>query len=490
MKKWITIDERRIQKEMDYWNIPGMAIALIQEGVPDQICCFGWRDKERRLEVTENTKFCVASCSKSMTAVLIAALVDEGVLDFDVPVRNYVPEMEMWDAKASREMTLRDMLCHRTGLGGYDIVWPNDEGRGRTAERLRFLKPNEPFRAVSQYSNLIYIMIGYIAERVTGKCWPQLMREYVFDPLGMSRTSCLASEITGDEDHAEPYQVIDGKLTKLPFWNMDMAGPAASVNSTTSDMVRWIRFHIDGGRNQEGKRILSKEVFAQMHEAQIAYDDAGGLDEDYYTCNGYGFGWRVGTYRGIHIQKHSGKIDGYSTFQLYLPDSKTGFFIALNLHSPSNPIFYSVVYSMIDEMFGLESCEWFKRFRDGGDHAAPELFEDCKKDLVRPLMTESKRDVPFEENEIEWVGIYEEPGYGFMKIEEEEENGQKQLYLSYRDQKLRLYHFGEELFWMEGVKADIWTMKVPVTLKKEDGLYLVYVGYEPLTEPARFIKIQ
>ena len=355
--------------------------------------------------MTEDSKFCVASCSKSMTGVLIAALVDRGYLDLDTPVCNYVPEMKMWDAEASARMSLRDMLCHRTGLGGYDVIWPNEEGRGHTAERLRYLKPNKPFREVSQYSNLIYIMIGYVAERVTGRPWSELMKEYVFDPIGMDRTCCLASEILEDQDHAEPYQVIDGKVTKLPFWNMNMAGPAASVNSTARDMAKWIRFHMNGGKNERGEQIISEEIFRQIHQPQIAYNDSGRPDEDFYSCDGYGLGWRIGRYRGIWLQKHGGKIDGYSTLQMYLPEEKVGFILMMNLHTPSDPVFYPIVYSMMDSIFGLDEIDWDKRFRERQEYTVQNRYEGCQRDLTKGVLPKESKGTSFSEDIHAWEGI-------------------------------------------------------------------------------------
>lgn len=493
VKKLAAIDTCRIESKMNYWEIPGMMVVLLQDGQADQIQCFGWRDMERRMPMTEDTKFCVASCSKSMTAVLIAALADKGLLDLDIPVCNYVPEMEMWDPDASEKMTLRDMLCHRTGLGGYDIIWPNADGRKKTAERLRYLKPNKHFREVSQYSNLIYIMIGYIAERVTGRTWPELMKEYIFEPIGMERTCCLAEEMLQDENHAEPYQVIDGVLTKLSFWNMDMAGPAASVNSTARDMAKWIRFHMNGGKNEKGEQVISEELFTQLHQPQIEYDDSGRPDEDCYACDGYALGWRTGKYRGIRLQKHGGKIEGYSTLQMYLPDEKVGFIIMMNLHTPSDPVFYPMVYSMIDDIFGLDPIDWDERFQQIGEYAASERYEGCKRDMTKDVLKEEAKGTPFRGDVLEWVGIYEDPGYGRMEIEKrnaESECESESLFLTYREQTLPLHHWGGECFWMEGVKEDVWTARVPVMITKEDNQYLVCIDYEPLAQPGRFIKIK
>ena len=154
MKTLGPIDEKRILQEMEYWGVPGMAIGVIRDGKPDEIQCFGYRSREEQLPVNEDTVFCIASCSKSMNAALICALASEGMLDLDKPVTTYAPELQMYDSETRAKMSLRDMLCHRTGLSGYDIMWPDPAGRRAMAERMRYLKPNKAFREKSQYSNL------------------------------------------------------------------------------------------------------------------------------------------------------------------------------------------------------------------------------------------------------------------------------------------------------------------------------------------------
>ncbi len=164
-RKWVELDQQWkafIDRERRYWRVPGLAVVLIQPGGPDQILCLGWRDTEKRLPVNAETQFCIASCSKSMTAAMLARLADAGKLDLDVPVRAYAPDLLMKDEETAAKMTLRDMLCHRTGLGGHDALWPGQTTRDELARRIRYLQPNMKFRERAQYSNLLYAMAGYV----------------------------------------------------------------------------------------------------------------------------------------------------------------------------------------------------------------------------------------------------------------------------------------------------------------------------------------
>ena len=168
------IDREKLQKEIDYWRIPGCAVTVFGDGW-EETACLGYRDREGGLAFDEDTLFCVASLSKSMTSGLIAALVAEGTLDYDRPIKEFLPEFQLWDREASEKFTLRDMLTHSTGFGAHDILWPAD--RAELAKRMRYIEPMDRFRGRPIYSNVIYALIGYVAEAVTGKTWPALMQE-------------------------------------------------------------------------------------------------------------------------------------------------------------------------------------------------------------------------------------------------------------------------------------------------------------------------
>ena len=479
------VDEGWIQREMDYWRVPGIAIGIVKEGEEPQTLCRGYRDIEKKLPFNEDTLFCVASCSKSMTAALLARLTDEGVLDLDTPVKEIVPKFKLWDEVASKETTLRDLLCHRTGLGGYDTLWPGRENRAWLAERLAYLEPTFPFRKKAQYSNVLYAVAGYVAEYITGTPWEALMETYIFWPLGMSRTCCSGSRMIADFNHAEPYYVRNGAQQKVPFWNVDQAGPAASVNTTLTDMIRWLQFHIRGGKTADGTPLLRETLFQQLHRPHIKYEDGAGLPDNCFPADHYCLGWLSGRYRGREMQKHSGKIEGYSTLQAYLPEEKIGVVIMANLHSPSTPIFYTICYTVFDLLLGFHDRDWAAEFHPGGEQAPVEAYLDCDKDYASRRLTADLEKKPRSFDLPSYAGCYWNPGFGYVVVEAKE----KGLWLHYRDQTLPLRHWGENQFWMDGVKEDVLTIRVPVIFeRRNDGITAVKIGYEERLENIRFIR--
>lgn len=322
---------RLIRKMMDYYSIPGMAIGVIDRGEV-HVESFGIRDASGRPFLTDTISG-IGSCSKSMTALAVMRLAEKGLLDIDAPIASYIPGFALWDEAASAQVTLRDMLCHRTGVGGHDGAWPdNSISRVDYLKRLKYLEPNAPFRTLAQYSNVMYAAIGGIMEAVTGKKWETILREEIFEPLGMDRTFCLMDEAAADENCAMPFWWDQG-LHEIPRWNIDQAGPCGSVMSSAEDMVKWISFHIHGGE-EKGTYLLTPQDFLAMHKPQILMDYPhvkGG------RSLGYGFGWRVMEYHGAMVQQHTGKIEGYSAFQFYIPSLSCGAVYLQNLHAPTIP---------------------------------------------------------------------------------------------------------------------------------------------------------
>ena len=481
------IEQKLVEDEMYYWRAPSVGISVTRLNKPDEYIFAGERDVKNHLPVNPDTMFCIASCSKSMTATLIGCLVSEGILDFDRPVREYVPEMKLWDPVASEKYTLRDMLCHRTGFGAHDVIWPMKEDRKVMAERIQYIEPVGIFRDKVIYSNVMYGLIGYVAEAVTGKSWGRLMEEYLFMPIGMKRTNCSANAMEKDSNYAKPYFVKDGVITEVPIWNVDQCGPAASVNSTHRDMLKWLRFNCRGGVTEDGRRLLTEEVFKEIHTPQMDYVDECSEYGDYYWGHKYCMGWRSGEYKGRKYQKHSGKIEGYSSFQIYLPDEQIGMFVTVNMHSPTMGLTMSLVYEVLDNLLGETSEAWNKVFRPGGERAPLTAYKDCDADYTEGRLTREAEGVPTQLKPKDITGEYINPGYGKAVIMSDESGN---LRLAYRDQTLPLVHWGRNEFFMDGVKADVMTLRVPVLFKmNEDGrVCKVEIGYESGAENIVFVR--
>lgn len=473
---------KAIEKEMDYWKIPGAAIAVIKDGKLTESIGFGYRNAEEKLPATADTQFGIASCSKSMTSALIAILVDKGILNYDEPVTTYASKLIMNDP-AAKNMTLRDMLAHKTGFGTHDAIWPGDRSRDELAESLRYIRPCAEFRDEAIYSNVIYALAGYVAECATGESWDELMQKYIFNPLGMTRTNCSVDIMKDDLNYSKPYRYRNGRLNPLKLWNVDLAGPAASVNSTANDMAKWLMMHIAGGKMQDGTVLIQPETFKEMHTVQSQFEDSIGRGDGFFECNDYSMGWRYGKYKGREFHKHTGKIEGFSSIQAFLPEVGVGVMLLTNLHSPTVPFMYVTLYSILDEVLGEEYEDWSRKFH-GEELPEEEVYLDCDVNYITEEQTHNTHPtMPLDE----YVGTYHDNGYGTVKIVIKD----NVLYMQYRDMDLPLKHYHYDVFSAEGILEDVWLITAPVSFVIENGkVNAVAIRFETMVPDIIFKKIK
>ena len=470
-----------ILSEMAYWRVPGICVSYVSpkaEGAKG----FGIRNINGEA-VSEDTVFCIASCSKAMTSAVIAMLVSEGKLDYDKPVKEYLPQFRMADPIAESQTTLRDMLCHRTGLGPHDGIWPSDCSSSEFEERFAHLAPTAPFRKKAQYSNIIYTLAGHVAQQVTGLSWPDLMKKYLFEPLDMTSTTCAAAELISAADHAEPFQVKDGKLTQLKIWDVDTVAPAASVNTTGKDMIKWLRFLTSGGKLTSGRQLISADVFEEMIKKQIDFTDFIEGD-NLFPLDGYSFGWQTGRYRDMYILRHTGKIEGYSSIQVFMPEKQIGVSVLLNFHSPTMSLMLTVLYHVLDRLLGLPDCDWAKEFH--GEEPVPEAdFNDCYVDLFGERYPQAE-ERNFDPQDGNMTGIYRNPGYDPVEIIKEDDK----FYLVNRHMKNLIKPYFGGLYKVVGLKEDILTYDLPMSfIKDRDGnITALALPLEPLTSDIIFTK--
>jgi len=183
--------EEVVTDAMKKFDVPGMAIAIVKYNDVVYSKGFGYRDVEKQLPVTPDTLFAIGSSTKAFTTFVLGTLVDEGKIEWDKPVRNYIPWFKLYDTGASERMTPRDLVTHRSGLPRHDLVWYNnyDASRKWLVERLPYLEPSADLREKFQYNNLMFLTAGYLTEVVTGKTWEEAVRERILLPLSMTRTN-------------------------------------------------------------------------------------------------------------------------------------------------------------------------------------------------------------------------------------------------------------------------------------------------------------
>jgi len=421
---------------MEDWQVPGVAVGVIHDGEIVLGSGFGYRDLENRLPVTEHTTMAIGSNSKSFTVTAMAMLVDEGRLDWDEPVRDYLPDFRLYDEFATAEMTPRDLVTHQSGLPRHDNVW---YGRAASREeifaRLRYLKPNASFRSRYQYQNLMFMTAGYLTERLTGKDWSRLIDDRIFTPLGMNRSNTSVDASPRSGDFAFPYILRDGELHRVPFRNLDEVGPAGSINSNVVEMLAYIQTHIDGGV-YNGDRLISEASSAQMQQPQFAMP--GDSEHPEVGPTSYGLGLRVTTYRGRKMVLHGGGIDGFISSMSWLPREKMGVMVLTNRSGGMNPVPIMVAYNVYDRLLGLPEIDWNERNLEELQEQEARAAESEAEMLAKRV--EGTR--PGQGLEA-YAGRYHHPAYGNMDVAVSGDG----LTISYdNDFVLDLEHFHYEVF--------------------------------------------
>ena len=395
---------------MQQWKVPGVAIAVVQDGKVMYAKGYGYRDLENKLPVTTGTLFPIGSISKSFTALTFAILKDEGKVDWDQPVRTYLPEFEMNDVVATERATPRDLFSHRTGLPRHDFVWySSDFTRDDMVGRLRYLKPNKSFRSAYQYNNLTIMTMGYLEGKLTGLGWEGAIRQRIFTPLGMTHSNLSVEEIEKADDHALPYELKKEVVTKVPFHNIDAIGPAGAINSSVDDMSHYLAFQLGDG-TYGNQRIVSQSNLREMHSPQTAIPNPPPA----FSLPGlghfsYGLAWVVTSYRGHNLVWHNGGIDGFYALLSMLPDDHIGVVVLTNLPHGQTP--EVLAYNVYDRLLGLDPLPWFDRFKEL-DAKGKQEADEAKKN--KP--TDRKTGTHPSHNLSDYAGEYENPGYGKIKV--------------------------------------------------------------------------
>lgn len=398
-----------IESVMKEWKVPGLALAVVKDGKVVLSKGYGLRNVEKSLPVTPRTLFAIGSISKSFTASVLGALVDDGKLEWDKPVRNYLPDFQLHDPVATLQMTPRDLVTHRSGLPRHDALWYNSGlSRAEMYERLKYLRPSKELREVFQYNNLMFMTAGVLANRVGGASWENLVRQKVFQPLGMSQSNFSVNDSQKTDDFAFPYTAVKDELKQIPFRNIDEIGPAGSINSSVEDMIKYVQFHIDKGKVGD-KQVLSEANAVQMQSPQMVVSGASPFEELGHVS--YGLGLMIGSYRGHKTVEHGGGIDGFISLLSFMPQKKVGMIVLTNF-SGNNPINAIIVRNVYDRLLGLDQVDWVGRVRTQQEKAKKAEEETKKK-----AAGNRKQGTSPSHALADYGGEFENQAYGRVKVE-------------------------------------------------------------------------
>jgi len=346
-------------KAINDWRVPGMAIAIVKDDSVIFAKGYGIREIGKPEKVDKNTLFAIASNTKAFTSAAMAILVDEGKVNWDDKVIKYLPWFQMYDPYVTYNMTIRDLLCHRSGLATFsgDLIWfASNYSREEVIKRVRFLKPVYGFRERFGYSNIMYLTAGEVIHSVSGKSWDILVAEKIFKPLGMNRTFTSVNDLKGMDNVAMCHTEYNDTIISIPYLNWDNIAPAGAINSCVADLAKWMKFQLRNGK------IGSNQIFSEKRSREMwspnTVQNVSSFSEKQFPSThfkAYALGWGVSDYLGKKIVSHSGGYDGMLSYTCLIPEGKMGFVILTNCN---NSVYNPLVFKTLDVLLGGKDTDW------------------------------------------------------------------------------------------------------------------------------------
>jgi len=468
--------EKFADKVLRDWKVPGAAITVVHGGEVVFSRGIGHRDAESALPVTEHTLFPQASVTKAFTTMSIGILADEGLLDWDTPVREYLPDFRLWDSSASERITPRDLVTHRSGLPRHDISWyGSDRTREELVAGLRHLEPTRDLRSFWQYQNLMYMAAGYLAGQVVGSSWEEVVRMRIFEPLGMVSSNFAIGATQQTSDFSLPYMRRKGGAIRIPFYaQQDAIGPAGAIISNVVDMSRWLMLHLNGGTIGD-RRVVSPAQIAQMHTAQMVSSKQSRWPE--LAQQSYALGWFVQPYRGRPMLHHGGNIDGFSTLCSFLPDHDVGVIVLTNMDTSPAPSI--LTWNVFDRILGMGQLPWSDRYLEEFREAVQ--AETRGKDRRRSRKIARTRP---SHSLDEYTGAYTHPGYDAIHVDLKG----NRLVGQYHGMELPLKHYHYDTFETTIEVVEL-TMKVQFVADVHGDIVRLVAPLEPTGHDIVFERV-
>lgn len=410
-----------IQNTLKTFDVPGISVGIIKDGKMVYAKGFGVSSLTTKQKMDENTLVGIASNSKGFTATALAILADEGKLNFDDKVTKFIPEFQMYDAYVSQEVTIKDLITHRAGLGlGQGDLMFFPEGGSLTVNdiihNVRYLKPKNSFRSTLDYNNIMFIVAGEVIHRVSGLSWAEFIEQKILKPVGMtssfgSYSRAKAAKVSNIIDAHAP---VDGKVIQVPHdWN-ETANAAGGILSNIKDMTIWAEFLMNGFTTKDGKKLVSDKQIQQLWNLQISTPVA--LKNSYDSnFGGYGLGWFLTDVKGHKQIYHTGGLIGTVTQFTLIPDMKLGIVVLTN--QQSGAAFSTITNTVKDSYLGIADRNWLKTYGERMEKMNAG-FEKEKKEVFAKseLFPKDKMLQPKPE---QFTGTYKDDWFGEVMISQE-----------------------------------------------------------------------
>ena len=359
-----------VVRTMKTFDVPGIAVAIVKDGKVVTARGYGVRKLGESLPVDADTLFGIASNTKAFTSAALAMLVDEGKIRWDDPVIHHLPQLHLYDPYVTRELTVRDALSHRCGLGlgaGDLLYWPDATfTRNDIVSRARFIQPASSFRSRYAYSNLMFVIAGEILPAVTGRSWDDFIRERILTPLGMTSTRISSVGLKASENVAYPHSRgwrLEGTLKPIPMQRNDVWAAAAGLQTSLNDLSKWVLVQLNHGQIEQNRPLFSERQQREMWAATTVVpipDVIEPLKSMKPNFSSYGLGWALRDYRGRKIVSHGGGLTGMVTTVQLVPEENLGIVILTNQEETG--AFSSILYQILDYYFGAPATDWITAY--------------------------------------------------------------------------------------------------------------------------------
>jgi CubicO group peptidase (beta-lactamase class C family) len=405
-----------VESVLKDFEVPGIALAIVKDGKVLVAKGYGVRKLGEAAKVDEHTLFGIASNSKAFTATALGILIEEGKLEWDAPVLRYLPWFRLSDPYVTRELTVRDLLVHRSGLGlgAGDLLWwpPSTYNRKEIAKRLQFIPLATSFRSTYAYDNVLYLIAGELIEAVSGQTWEDFVATRILAKVGMIDSKPRHSDATGGGNIATTHARIDGKVQPVNPFASDNTNPAGGINSSATDMAKWLMTQLDSGRVADGTRLFSRQTSAQLWRIITPLPIGNPLPELAAlraNFNGYALGFEVRDYRGYKLVQHTGGLPGYVSKVAMIPELKLG--VAVLTNQETGAAFESIVYFVLDHFLSAPKMDWLAAYKSRYDGQAAMLAQ-MEKQVFAKRDTASRPPLPL----ASYAGTYTDAWYGDVTI--------------------------------------------------------------------------
>jgi CubicO group peptidase (beta-lactamase class C family) len=405
-----------VARVLQTFDVPGLSLAVVKDGKVVVAKGYGVKKLGEAAAVDARTLFGIASNTKVFTATALGLLVEEGKVGWDTPVITYLPWFRLSDPYVTREITVRDLLVHRSGLGlgaGDLLWWPSSTyTRHEIARRLKDLPLATSFRSAYAYDNVLYLIAGEVIEAVSGQPWEEFVKARVLDKVGMKGSNVRHSDAAAGGNIATPHAPVDGKVRAIKPFDSDNTNPAGGINSNVEDMAKWLNALLARGQLPDGSRLFSEGTFRQL-TTFVTPMNIGQLPPELSVLQpnflGYALGLTVLDYRGHKAVMHTGGLPGYLSKVLWIPDANVGVSVLTN--QESSAAFDAVAYHVVDHYLGAAVIDWPGIFRKLADRQQAHIAQLEKQAAAARAGTRPSLDLP------RYAGTYTDVWYGEIVIE-------------------------------------------------------------------------